>query len=341
LGRRPNTGLIAAGSCLAAALAAAPATLASTVTVSGNTIRVAEGGNEPNRITVSFDGGANVFAVTDSAANLTSRGECASADARTAICPGAGIRTIAVDTGARDDTITLDPGTIPTHVTEDLDGGPANDTLTGSAAAGNIRGGNGGDLLNGGGGPDDIAGGRDFDTLFYPDRASPISVTIGSGGRNDGGAEDQGTAGRDVVRGDVEAVVGTAHNDVLAGDGSSETLSGLAGDDLLVGNSGGDTLLGFEGNDLVFGGPDRDLLSGWLGRDRLFGGPNRDVVAGGPESDLVVGNFGRDALKGKGGIDSLRAKDGVRDLKINCGPGRNGRERATRDRGLDPRATSC
>jgi Ca2+-binding RTX toxin-like protein len=338
---RLNKGLVAAGGCLLVALAAAPAALASTVTISGNTIRVAESGNEANRITVSYNAGADLYAVNDSGANLTARGDCASADAHTATCPGAGIRTISVDTGARDDTITLDPGTIPTAVTEDLEGGPANDTLTGSAAGGRIRGGNGRDLLNGGSGPDDIAGGRDFDALFYPNRATPISITIGFGGRNDGGTEDQGAAGRDTVEGDVEAVVGTPLNDVLAGDGSSETLDGLAGDDTLIGNSGGDTLRGFEGNDLLFGGPDRDLLSGWLGRDRLFGGPNRDLVAGGPDRDLVVGNLGRDTLKGKAGIDFLRAKDGVRDLQINCGPGRNGREGATRDRRLDPRALSC
>jgi hypothetical protein len=55
-------GLLAAGSCLAVALAAAPAALASTVTVSGNTIRVAESGNQKNRITVAYDAGANLYA---------------------------------------------------------------------------------------------------------------------------------------------------------------------------------------------------------------------------------------------------------------------------------------
>jgi Ca2+-binding RTX toxin-like protein len=323
------------------ALAAAPAALASTVTVSGNMIRVAESGNQTNRITVSCDAGANLYAVNDSAATLTPRGDCAPADAHTATCTGAGIRTITVDTGARDDSITLDPNTIPIAVTEHLEGGSGNDTLTGSAAGGSIRGGNGRDLLNGGSGPDDITGGRSADALFYPDRATPISVTIGSGSGNDGGTEDQGAVGRDTVHGDVETVIGTPLNDVLSGDGSSETLDGLAGEDTLIGNSGSDTLRGFEGNDLLVGGFGGDLLQGWLGADRLFGGPNRDRVAGGPDGDLVVGNLGRDALKGKGGIDFLRAKDGVRDLKINCGPGRNGREGATRDRRRDPRARSC
>lgn len=338
---RLNKGLVAAASCLLVALAAAPAALASTVTISGSTIRVAESGNEANRITVSYEVGANRYAVHDSEANLAARGDCAAADAHTASCPGAGIRTITVDTGARDDSITLDPNTIPTSVSEHLDGGSANDTLTGSAAGGSIRGDHGRDLLNGGNGPDEIDGGRNFDALFYPDRLTPISVTIGFGARNDGGAEDQGPAGRDTVHGDVEALVGTPQNDLLAGDGSAETLDGLAGDDTLVGNGGGDTLRGFEGNDLLVGGFGRDLLQGWFGADRLFGGPDRDRVTGGPDADLVVGNLGRDALKGKSGIDFLRAKDGARDLKIDCGRGPNKREGATRDKRLDPRAKSC
>jgi Ca2+-binding RTX toxin-like protein len=341
LSARLNIGLVAAGSCLVVALPGAPGALASTVTVSGNTIRVAETGNETNRITVGYDPGANIYAVNDSAAILTPRGACARADAHTAACPGAGIRTISVDTGARDDSITLDPNSIPTAVTEHLEGGSADDTLTGSAAGGSVRGGNGSDLLNGGSGPDDIAGGRNMDALFYPDRATPISVAIGFGARDDGGVEDEGPAGRDTVHGDVEALIGTPQNDLLAGDASAETLDGLAGDDTLVGNSGNDTVRGFEGNDLLVGGSGRDLLQGWLGADRLFGGPNRDRVTGGPDGDLVVGNLGRDALKGKSGIDFLRAKDGARDLKINCGPGRDGREGATRDRRFDPRARSC
>jgi len=369
--------LIAASAALALALLGAPGALASTVTVTGgNTVRVAESGDEVNRITVTYDAIGDLYSVNDAAANLTPSGTCSLVNEHVSICPGAGITTIAVDTDARDDSIALDPATIPASVTERLDGGAANDTVSGangpgtvqgglgddvvsghgtvegnggndtvvgSPGAENIRGNGGRDILDGGGGPDDILGGTSggADTLVYPGRVTAISVTIGSGNRNDGGVEDQGASGRDTVHGDVESVIGTAQNDFLAGDSSSETLIGAAGDDTLVGNSGQDTLLGLEGNDLILGGNGRDLLRGWLGNDREFGGPQADRVSGGPGRDLVVGNLGSDVLKGKKGIDFLKAKDGTRDFKINCGPGNNRAEGATRDRHLDPRAKSC
>jgi Ca2+-binding RTX toxin-like protein len=293
---RINSSLVAAAAALAVGLIAAPGALASTVTVSGgNTVRVAESGDEVNKVTVTYDAGMDLYAVTDAAADLTPSGSCLMVNAHIATCPGAGITTISVDTDARDDSIALDPSTIPHTVTERLaggsgnddvtggggpgtvsgesgndivtghgtvDGGSGNDIVTGTAGGENIRGGRGRDLLNGGAGPDDIAGGSSTDTLLYPDRASAISVTIGSGSGNDGGIEDEAAGKRDTVHGDVETVIGTPQNDVLAGDSSAETLIGAAGDDILVGNSGTDTLLGLEGNDQIFGGNGRDVLRG-------------------------------------------------------------------------------
>src|SRR5262249_36794389 len=357
-----------------AGLIAAAAGLASTVTVSGgNTVRVGETGDETNRVTVTHSAAMGLYTVADAGADLTPSGTCVMVDAHSATCPGAGIKTISVDTGARDDSIALDhsiPGTVTEHLAGGsgndnvsgaggpgtvmgesgndivtghgtVDGGSGNDTVTGTDGAENIRGGRGRDLLNGGAGPDDIAGGSSTDTLVYPNRTTAISVTIGSGTGNDGGVEDQGPGGRDTVHGDVEMLIGTPQNDVLAGDSSSETLIGEAGDDTLVGNSGRDMLLGLEGKDQIFGGNGGDILRGWLGNDRQFGGPDGDRVSGGPGNDLLVGNLGSDILKGKGGIDFLKARDGTRDMTINCGPGNNRAEGATRDRRRDPRAKSC
>jgi Ca2+-binding RTX toxin-like protein len=355
--RRVKRRLLAGSIGLALALVAAPGALASTVTVSGgDTIKFSEVGNEANKVTVGFDTAADVYTVLDTGPTLTPSGACTKADSHTALCPGAGIKTITVNTDDLGDTIALDPS-IPSTVKANanagggndtvlghgtLDGGSGDDTVIGLSLADTIRGGSGRDSLNGGDGPDDIAGGGGTDTLVYPaDRVTPISVTIGAGNGNDGGVEDQGSGGRDTVQGDVEAVIGTPQGDVLAGDSSSETLIGAAGNDTLVGNNGNDTLLGYEGDDLMVGGDGHDLLVGWLGNDQLFGGRNNDRLTGGPDNDLVVGNFGADVLKGKSGIDLLRARDGTRDVKIKCGPGPNKREGATRDKHLDPRARSC
>jgi Ca2+-binding RTX toxin-like protein len=340
-------------------LVAAPAALASTVTVTGgNTVRVLESGSEVNRVSVSYDSGTDHYGVVDSAANLTPSGTCTAVNAHAATCPGAGIKTISVDTDAQNDSIAMDLATIPSAVTGTLDGGPGDDsisgrgtltgdsgrdTITGSPLGDNVRGGSGNDTIDAGAGPDDIQGGSGTDTLIYPaSRTSPVNVTVGSGNFNDGGAEDLGSSGRrDTVHGDIETIIGTPLDDLIAGDSSSETLIGGAGNDVLSGNNGSDTLLGYEGDDVLLGGNGHDLLSGWLGADRLFGGPDGDRLKGGPDNDLLVGNRGSDILKGKSGIDFIRAKDGFHDLRINCGRGSNRLEGATRDKHLDPRARSC
>jgi Ca2+-binding RTX toxin-like protein len=343
---------------LAVALFLAPQAVASTVTVSGgNTVRVLESGSEVNRVTVGYDAGMDLYEIVDSAANLTPTGTCVTVNAHSATCPGTGIKTISVDTDALSDSIAMDLNTIPSTVTGNLDGGSADDSVSGhgtlnggsgddqihgSPLADNVRGSSGRDFIDAGDGPDDILGGSSTDTVAYPvSRTTPVNVTVGAGNDNDGGAEDQGSGGRDSVHGDIETVIGTPLADLIAGDSSSETLIGAAGNDVLSGNNGSDSLLGLEGDDVILGGNGHDLLLGWLGADRLFGGPDGDRLKGGPDGDLLVGNRGSDILKGKGGIDFIRAKDGFHDLRIKCGRGSNKAEGATRDKHLDPRARSC
>ncbi len=370
--KKALTGAIAG---LGAILIAAPAALASTVTVAGgDTVRVAETGNEANRVTVGYDAGADLYKVADAAATLTPSGACVMVDDHHSTCPGAGIKTISVATGDRDDSIALDAATIPSTISESLDGGSANDSLsggntpgtltggsgndvvsgrgtlnggsgndmlTGSPLVDNLRGSSGRDTLDGGFGADDISGGSSTDTLVYPGRASGVNVTIGSGNFNDGGPEDQTGSRRDNVHGDVEVLFGTDSADVLVGDHSSETLVGLAGDDFIVGNSGGDTILGFDGNDLLIGKSGGDVLRGGPGGDRQFGKSGNDRLAGGPDDDFLRGGTGLDVMKGKNGIDRINARDGARDVKISCGPGPKRLEGAKRDRRLDPRPRSC
>jgi Ca2+-binding RTX toxin-like protein len=360
---------------LVVTLLIAPSALASTVTVTGgNTVRVAETGNEANQITVSHQSGAGTYTVSDAAATLTASGTCVMVNAHRATCPDTGITAVNVTTGDRDDTIALDAATIPGTINGTLDGGSANDTVTGANTPGNLRGGSGNDrligrgrleggggnddltgspladtlrgssgrdTLDGGFGADDIGGGGGTDTLVYPSRTNGVNVTIGSGNGNDGGPEDQTGGSRDTVRGDIEVLFGTELNDSLVGDRSAETLVGLGGDDFAFGNSGRDTLLGFNGNDLLTGGSSSDLLRGGPGADRMFGKSGNDRLAGGPDDDFLRGGAGQDVMKGKTGIDRINARDGERDVKINCGPGPKSLEGAKRDKRLDPRPRSC
>jgi Ca2+-binding RTX toxin-like protein len=359
---------------LGASLMIAPSALASTVMVTGgNTVRVAESGDEANAITVAYSSGTDSYTVADTAATLTPSGTCTMVDAHHATCPGMGIKTINVMTGDRQDTITLDVATIPAAITESLDGGAADDTVTGANTPGTLRGGSGNDRLSGRGtleggsgndeltgsllvdklrggsgrdtldggfGADDIGGGSGTDTLIYPGRANGINVIIGAG-NGDGGPEDQTGSSRDTVRGDIEVLFGTELNDALVGDRSSETLVSLGGDDFVFGNGGRDTVLGFDGNDLLTGGSGSDLLRGGPGADRQFGKSGNDRLAGGPDDDFLRGGTGHDVMKGKTGIDRINARDGNRDVKISCGPGPKSLEGAKRDKRLDPRPRSC
>jgi Ca2+-binding RTX toxin-like protein len=373
LTKKALTGAITA---LGTALLLAPSALASTVTVTGgDTVRVAETGNEVNQITVSVDASTDAYySVRDSAATLTPSGTCVAVNAHFAVCPRTGIKTIIVQTGDGADAITLDPTTIPGTISETVDGGSGNDDvtgantpgtvnggsgddnvhgrgtlnggagndlLTGSPLADNLRGGNGRDNLDGGSGADDIDGGNGADTLVYLGRVNGVNVTIGSGNFNDGGPEDQTGSRRDTVHSDVEVQFGTERNDVLIGDRSPETLVGLGGDDLEVGNGGGDTVLGFDGSDLLIGKDGGDILRGGPGGDRVFGKSGNDRLAGGPDDDFLRGGTGVDVMKGRSGNDHINARDGFRDAKISCGPGPKRFEGAKRDKGLDPRAKSC
>jgi hypothetical protein len=89
---------------------------------------------------------------------------------------------------------------------ENLTGGSASDTLTGSIAANRIDGGNGGDIISGLGG---------IDTATYAARTTAVAVD-NDGVRDDGGVEDAAAvANRDNVKTDVENLIGGSAGDTL------------------------------------------------------------------------------------------------------------------------------
>jgi Ca2+-binding RTX toxin-like protein len=164
-------------------------------------------------------------------------------------------------------------------------------------------------------------------------------------------------------------------NDTLSGgdDATGETLNGGKGDDLMLGGNGPDQFIGAQGFDSVSysdhttagvgatigttaddgnaaDGPPTardnidktvEKVAGTSLTDLLIGSPNDDVLVGLAGDDRLKGRSGADIFKGKGGIDILLARDGQADKKLNCGPGKNSRERAKIDQDLDPTPKSC
>jgi Ca2+-binding RTX toxin-like protein len=90
---------------------------------------------------------------------------------------------------------------------------------------------------------------------------------------------------------DIEHLVGSAHNDVLAGDIRANRLEGGAGNDRLYGGpeGGDDRLRGGAGDDRLYGGKGDDELEGGSGADTLNGGAGVDtfLFAAGHGNDTI------------------------------------------------------
>jgi Ca2+-binding RTX toxin-like protein len=208
--------------------------------------------------------------------------------------------------GSAADTITgsdsanrLNGGVDPTPLANDgstgadiLTGGLGNDVLNGFDGADDLIGGSGSDTLNGGVGGDDINGGAGGgDTTTYAGRATGVTVDI------DNAANDGEAGENDNVRASVERITGTSHDDFIRGEVGA-----------LVSNP--------------------NIFNGGDGNDFLRGGDGNDTVNGGDGNDIVIGNFGQDSLVGGSGADDVRGADlnpptkplGYKD-NLNCGTG--------------------
>ena len=158
-----------------------------------------------------------------------------------------------------------------------LDGGEGDDTL---------EGGPGADMLDGGPGSDTLDGGPGSDTATYQHSAAAVLVRL-----HDARAVRLGDAEGDTLT-NIEHLVGSDHNDILAGDGGDNKLEGGDGnDDLYGGPAGGDDMMyGGNGDDRIFGGRGNDILTGGEGNDLLKGGPGEDtLIADGDAMDVLNG----------------------------------------------------
>ena len=199
---------------------------------------------------------------------------------------------------------------------EDLAGSPYDDILVGAHGVNRIGGDQGDDeidgregddWLNGGPGADILRGGEGNDTATYLFGAVFLSegVVVRLHDRTARGGEAEGDvfAGTDVVEytdsdgnihtaevPDIENLLGSTFDDVLAGDLRDNRLDGDAGDDVLYGGPGGgdDELLGGPGADRLYGGIGNDVLEGGAGNDRLWGGPDHDTLSGGEGDDAFI-----------------------------------------------------
>ena len=132
-----------------------------------------------------------------------------------------------------------------------LVGGHFGDQLFGGAGADELRGGRGNDFLQGGGGSDITDGGSGNDTASFADIGTRVEVDLEAGEAlylSPGGA----TIVDQLIS--IENVLGSANDDVIAGDRGNNVLTGGEGDDTFVfrADSGRDRVTDFEvGDDLL------------------------------------------------------------------------------------------
>ncbi len=174
---------------------------------------------------------------------------------------GAGVTRVRMHLGGGDDSAAArrlfvicfpicPPPRGPLDVPLEFDGGPGDDS---------VMGGDGNDVLAGGAGRDTfrltpfgaadgadvVSGGDGIDEADYSLASPRVVVTL------DDAAGDGVDGENDDVRADVEDVIGTSGDDVLAGDADANQLSGAAGSDDLTGGGGFDALYGGDGVDLL------------------------------------------------------------------------------------------
>jgi Ca2+-binding RTX toxin-like protein len=217
---------------------------------------------------------------------------------------------------------------------ENLIGSAFNDLLAGGGGAESFTGGAGNDGMYAGGGNDSLFGGVGNDTM---DGGAGIDIVSYASATSGVTAEmwrsfalNDGQGGQDALW-NIEGLIGSAHNDLLAGGGNGETFNGGAGNDGIYTAGGNDTLIGGAGNDTLDGGAATDtvdysgatgpvtaelwrsfaLNDGQGGQDALWnienliGSGHNDLLAGGANAESFVGGAGNDGLYSAGGNDTL------------------------------------
>ncbi len=204
-----------------------------------------------------------------------------------------------LDGGLGDDTLLGGTGD------DTLTGGSGNDRLFGHDGNDLLIGGNGADDLYGGGDSDELEGGAGADLLHGGSGVDAASYrTAETGVRADlaNAADNTGDAAGDSYA-FIQNLIGSAHDDLLRGDGGGNVIDGLNGNDNLRGRAGNDTLRGGAGDDDLRGNQGRDNLQGGDGDDVLRGNQGDDILRGQDGDDRIVGGAGDDRMAGGAGAD--------------------------------------
>jgi Ca2+-binding RTX toxin-like protein len=293
----------ASAAVLLATAAALPAAAgaASSLSVSGDTITLADGAGERNYVTVNHGNNPGAVASVDDQAGVVAAPPCFEY-VTGYICPTQVRPTYVLQLGAGDDFATvINSMAAGTH--SELRGEDGNDQLWSDE---------GSDTLDGGAGDDELVTERDT--------PSPGDIAIGGPGTDhlqlagavvsemvatlDGKADDGAPGQGDNYMPDIENVTGAQT--------ASNTLIGNDGPNIVIGQAQADRLTGAGGRDQLdgSGGPDAiDALDG-AGGDRVECGEGADVAAV-DAGDVVAAENECERLTWAPGLASTKLRRGA------------------------------
>jgi Ca2+-binding RTX toxin-like protein len=196
-----------------------------------------------------------------------------------------------------------------------LDGGAGNDVLNGGDNYDDtLVGGEGADVLNGG------SGSTYWDYASYAGSSTGLIINLRDTALSTGEA-------RGDVYNSIEGIIGTAHNDLIVGDGGKHRLQGGAGNDTIIGGSGQEIMDGGDGIDTVSyalsgqgvsvslnaggGGVNDSQSDTWVNFENVVGSSYNDSLTGDGNANYISGGLGNDSLYGSGGDDTLDAGAGT------------------------------
>ena len=175
-------------------------------------------------------------------------------------------------------------------------GTAASDNLYGTPGKDILRGGDGDDFLWSSGGNDTFDGGDGRDFVLFMEASRGVSVDLAISGVQSIG-EGMGAFVS------IESLQGSAYDDVLKGDGGSNSLSGYSGNDTIYGRDGNDGIGGDAGNDTIYGGAGDDNITGGSGNDVVYGEAGNDrIILQSETTDLTIGD---DFIDGGDGVDTV------------------------------------
>jgi hypothetical protein len=163
--------------------------------------------------------------------------------------------------GAGDDSLD---GTLGNVWGDLVHGGPGDDALTNGAV---LAGDGGSDLLIAVPCGETIEGGVGVDSVSFARASLGVEATLGGSagiapydGFGGGCPTEHGGQPASRIDSSVESIEGSAHDDILRGDGGRNIILGRGGDDEVHGAGGNDFLVGGEGVDSLFGESGADRL---------------------------------------------------------------------------------